>query len=207
MKKGILFLFLLAGASGLKAQSLKELLYSGKLKMDSNSVIRRTDDLQSKIDTSQKKAAEPERPKVVAVPADSARSAAVPGADSTSGAVVVTDSAAAAPPPSKDLAVPARNNTRIWKDYTDSLANDLKAEVLSSKKIKKETYYILVEYELDTTGQVNVTNVSASPQNDFLQEQVKQRLILSPPHLNPFTDGNNKARKVKRRHNFTITKE
>src|SRR3954464_15295926 len=55
MKKGILFLFMAATFTS-NAQSLKDLLYSGKLKMDSNTVIRKTDDLSSKIDTSQKKA-------------------------------------------------------------------------------------------------------------------------------------------------------
>ena len=59
MKKGILFL-LLAGlfASNAHAQSLKDLLYSGKLKKDSNTVIRKGDDLSSKIDTSTKKPVE-----------------------------------------------------------------------------------------------------------------------------------------------------
>lgn len=56
MKKGILFLLIVcAAATSAEAQSLKDLLYSGKLKKDTSAVIRKTDDLQSKIDTAQKK--------------------------------------------------------------------------------------------------------------------------------------------------------
>src|SRR5438309_2579036 len=54
MKKGIVFFLFLAVTFGARAQSLKDLLYSGKLKMDSNSVVRKTDDLSTKIDTSHK---------------------------------------------------------------------------------------------------------------------------------------------------------
>src|SRR4051794_38577214 len=70
MKKGILFLLLVASFSA-KAQSLKDLLYSGKLKNDSNTVIRKTDDLSTKIDTtSRKKTVEAQKTDVVTKPVD-----------------------------------------------------------------------------------------------------------------------------------------
>lgn len=53
MKTVVLFL-LIFSASAAKSQTLKELLYNNKLKKDSSGVIRKTDDLKSKIDTSQK---------------------------------------------------------------------------------------------------------------------------------------------------------
>jgi hypothetical protein len=83
----------------------------------------------------------------------------------------------------------------------------MKTDVLASKKVKKETYFLTVNYEIDTDGSVSITNITASPENDYLQEQVKQRLLLSPPQLNPILDSTNKPHKVKRRYNFTITKE
>ena len=64
--KRVIFFLLLAVSFSAKSQSLKELLYSGKLKNDSNTVIRKTDDLSTKIDTSQKKKPEPVQQKVVA---------------------------------------------------------------------------------------------------------------------------------------------
>ncbi len=224
MKKAILFLLVIVTVTA-KAQSLKDLLYSGKLKNDSNTVIRKTDDLSTKIDTARKKQAEPEKPKIVAtIPVDSpgskvappveqastvAGTTAVAGTTSVAGttAAVGTTEAVTTEAPVKNTAAPVKNNNKIWKEYTDSLSGSLKTEVLSSKKVKKETYYLMVEYEIDTVGAVSVTNVTASPENTFLQEQVKQRILLSPPQLSPVVDSSNKARKVKRKYSFNITKE
>src|SRR4051794_37821770 len=68
--KYCLFVFVLLGAVTAEAQqkqSLKDLLYSGKLKRDSSGVIRSTDDLSSKIDTSTKKPADTVKLRTVAV--------------------------------------------------------------------------------------------------------------------------------------------
>jgi hypothetical protein len=205
MKKGILLL-LLAGSFTAKAQSLKELLYSGKLKTDSSSVIRKTDDLKSKIDTGQQKQAEPEKVKITAAPGDSSVRAVDPVTDSTAIAEI-KDTAAAAVAGIKNTPAPVKSNNKIWKEYTDSLVSSLKTEVLSSKKIKKETYYLTVEYEIAADGQVAINNVMISPENDFLQNQVKERMLLAPPQLSPALDRAGQARKVKRKYNFNITKE
>src|SRR5215213_1466493 len=217
MKKAILFLLVIVTVTA-KAQSLKDLLYSGKLKNDSNTVIRKTDDLNTKIDTARKKQAEPEKPKIVAtIPVDSPGSKVAPpveqpavaGSTAVAGTTTVVGTTEAVPTeaPVKNTAAPVKNNNKIWKEYTDSLSGSLKTEVLSSKKVKKETYYLMVEYEIDTVGAVSVTNVTASPENAFLQEQVKQRILLSPPQLSPVVDSSNKARKVKRKYSFNITKD
>lgn len=203
MKKGILFLIML-GALTSNAQSLKDLLYSGKLKMDSNSVIRKTDDLSSKIDTATKKPAE-EKPKIAAG-ADSSGKINTPAVLSTitgegDSAAIVTAAT------STETATTAKSNTKIWKEYTDSLISTLKTEVLPSKKIKKDTYYLYVDYEIGVDGQVDVTNVVTTPENSFLQDQVKERMLHTPPQLTPVLDSNNKPRKVKRKYNFNITKD
>ncbi|HEX2605926.1 MAG TPA: hypothetical protein VHK91_01055 [Flavisolibacter sp.] len=206
MKRVLLFLLIVSSFS-VKAQSLKELLYSGKLKNDSNTVIRKTDDLKTKIDTSQKKMTAPATSKPLAAADSGTRSGTLTqGVQSGT----VTDSASttvAAAPVEAAAATLVKPVNKIWKEYTDSLVTVLKSEVLSNKKVKKDTYYMLVEYEIDADGQVGVTNVTASPENEFLQGQVKERLISSPPVLYPQVDSNNKARKVKKRYNFTITKE
>ncbi|MGN6165064.1 MAG: hypothetical protein ACTHOF_11055 [Flavisolibacter sp.] len=207
MKKAVLFL-LLAYSFSAKAQTLKELLYSGKLKKDSGVVIRSTDDLKSKIDTATKKA-EPEKATIAATTGDSATKTANTMIDPVTGSVEARDSATVAANPVNATPVappPAKSPNKVWKEYTDSLISSMK-DVLSSKKVKKETYFFTVNYEIDTDGSVNVTNVTAAPENDYLQEQVKQHLLLSPPQLNPVLDSTNKPHKVKRRYNFTITKE
>jgi hypothetical protein len=211
MKKGILFL-LLAGSFTAKAQTLKELLYSGKLKSDSNTVVRKSDDLKSKIDTTQKKTAEPEKTKVAVVAADTTvKVAAANNVTSTNtgvannvqtanNATVVAETAAVVPV----AAAPAKTNTKIWKEYTDAFATTLKSEVLNSKKIKKDTYTFTVEYELDPTGKVNVTNVTVIPENALLASQVKDRIESTPPQLNADP---NQTKVLKKRQNFYVTKE
>ena len=205
MKKAILFL-LLAGTINANAQSLKDLLYSGKLKMDSNTVIRKGDDLSSKIDTSTKKPAEPAKVKITTIPGDPGKKTN-PQADSLTAGPGINDSLATAGSDVPDNNAPVKNNNQVWKEYMDSLVSLLKTDVLPSKKIKSETYYLYVDYEIGTDGQVNVTNVVSSPENSFLAEQVKDRLVLTAPQLSPVVDSSNKPRKVKRKYNFNITKE
>ena len=206
MKRGILFL-LIAFSFTAKAQSLKDLLYSGKLKNDSNTVIRKTDDLKAKMDTVQKKATEPVEVKMAAAPGDSVMKMVNPAGDTIEVAANVNDSAATAVTEVKTPVPPVKSNTKIWKEYTDSLTGSLKTEVLSSKKVKKETYYLTVDYEIGADGQVGINNVLISPENEFLQGQVKERMLLSPPQLSPALDSSGQPRKVKRKYNFTITKE
>jgi len=76
-----------------------------------------------------------------------------------------------------------------------------------AKKVKKETYFITVDYELAEEGQVGILNVVTAPENEFLANQVKDRLIQNTPVLAPQTDSAGKARKVKRKQNFSVTKE
>lgn len=204
----------MAGAVTTQAQSLKELLYGGKLKMDSNTVLRKTDDLKSRIDTGQKKPAETAKPVLAAAGVDSVKKVTPLGdtvavAAATSDAPTQADTVAVAAAVTAAAAVPApvKTNNKIWKEYSDSLVASLTTEVLPSKKIKKETYYINVAYEIETNGQVSITNVTTTPENAFLQDQVKQRLVNAPPQLNPVLDSNNQPRKAKRGYNFAITKD
>lgn len=203
MKKAFLFLLLIAGfgAAAQQKQSLKDLLYGGKLKLDSTAVIRKSDDLNTKIDTAAKKPVEAEKPKIAAAP-DGAATPVTAAADSTAADAIGTVAANA-----NAVAAPAKSNTKILKEATDSLISTLKIEVLPSKKIKKDTYYLMLEYEIGTDGAMNVLNVVSTPVNEFLQQQVKDRLLYSAPRLQPALDSNGQPRKVKRKLNLNITKE
>ena len=66
---------------------------------------------------------------------------------------------------------------------------------------------ITVGYEIDTNGQVNITNIITTPENALLQAQVKQRMEVYPPQLNPTLDGSGKPVKIKRNYNFSVTKD
>ena len=195
MKKGILFLLLVTTITS-NAQSLKDALYGGKLKTDSGTVIKKGDDLSSKIDTSKKKPVEPEKTKITAVAMDS----------SITKMTVQTDSAAIVVNKLDNNTV-SKDNNKIWKEFMDTVISTLKQEVMTSKKIKKGDYYVMVDYEIGLDGQVTVTNVFPSPENKYIQEQVKERLSIDTPRLNPVLSGNGKPRKVVKRTNFTITKD
>jgi hypothetical protein len=195
MKKGILLL-LLASSVSVNAQKLKDLLYSGKLKNDSGTVVRKSDDLSTKIDTVKKKPAEPEKIKLTAAVKDS--SAQQPTAQP--GSVTFT------PAEAKDNNTVTKDNTKIWKTYMDSMLITFKDEVLTSKKIKNGTYYVLVDYEIGPDGHVTINNIYPSPENSYLQQQVKERLMLTAPQLNPVLNSTGQPRKVVRKYNFTLTK-
>src|SRR5262245_57482916 len=221
MKNTILVVLLIGGAFAMQAQekqSLKDLLFSGKLKKDSTGIVRSTDDLSKKIDTSTKKEA--------LAPATNAQAANAPAQQdknptiaktdansnvTTGGIAAATtnintaDSAVTVAAPAK--ATPAKSNTRLLKEYTDSVVQALQAETLKSKQSKKNPYYLMLNYKIDTDGQVTFTNVTSTPESPFLQAQVKQMLDSAPLRLNPVTDSNNQAKKVKRKQQISVTKE
>ena len=216
MKNLILILFLIGSActvqSQEKKQSLRDLLFSGKLKKDSTGVIRSTDDLSQKIDTTTKKEVQPVNstsPANVQQPNTSVTSKAPASATVVASALDTatsgTDTAAALPVTA--TVAPAKSNTKLLKEYTDSLVKTLQEGALKSKQIKKNTYFVMLDYEIDTDGQVNFTNVTSTPENSLLQAQVKQIVDSTPLRLNPVTDSNNQGKKVKRKQQFSVTKE
>jgi hypothetical protein len=194
MKKAILFLVVITTVTA-NAQSLKDALYGGKLKTDSNTVLRKGDDLSTKIDTStKKKPVVPEKNMSAALSMDSIKKW-----------TTKPDSADAVVAPVGNTAV-TKDNNKLWKEFVDSLVSTLKQEVLTSKKINKGDYFITVDYAIGIDGQVAITNVLLVPENKFLQEQVKERLSIDTPRLNPVLAGNGQPRKVTKRYNFTLTK-
>lgn len=193
MKAVILMAVLLASVAANSQTKLKDLLYGGKLKMDSGTVIRKDDDLSTKIDTSTKKPVE--QPKAVVV------DAATPDLG-TNGLPIVPDTSTAL----KDPATAPKVNNKSWKEFIDELTTSLRTEVLPNKKIKDGTYNILLEYEIDVDGQVRATNVASDPSNSFLEQQIKERITLSAPKMEPLMGTNGKPRKAQKRQTISVTK-
>jgi hypothetical protein len=193
MKAVILLVILFVSVSANSQTKLKDLLYGGKLKMDSGTVIRKDDDLSTKIDTSTKKPVE--QPKAVLV------DAATPDLG-TNGLPIVPDTSTAL----KDPATAPKVNNKSWKEFIDELTTSLRTEVLPNKKIKDGTYNILLEYEIDVDGQVRATNVASDPSNTFLEQQIKERITLSAPKMEPLMGTNGKPRKAQKRQTITVTK-
>ncbi len=101
--------------------------------------------------------------------------------------------------------VSVKNNNVIWKEYIDSVTSTLKIEVMPSKKIKNGTYYVSVSYAIGTDGQVTINNVLVTPDNSFLQQQVKERIAIDAPRLSPALTSTGIPRKSSKNYNFTLS--
>jgi len=215
MKKVILFL-LLIGSIFAEAQTLKEALYGGKLKNQPGSVIRKGDDLTTKMDTIRKTSANDSGiTKMTVLIADSLAirglqtdSVVISGMDkkdNISGTTNIAEPKTATT--SKENTAVLKENNVAWKEYIDSVTSILKAEVLPTKKIKNGTYYVTVSYAIGADGQVAINNVLLTPENSFLQQQIKDRLNLDAPRLNPVLTSAGTPRKSSKNYNFTLSKE
>lgn len=195
----VLFIaFTLCSAAVLQAQSLKDLLYGGKLKSDTGSVVRKSDDLSTKIDTSTRKPAPPpQAAPVVEI---------TPEGDTVVTLVGYKKDGFPEEPGTEAPAVAPRDNDEVWKEYTDSLISELRQEVMPNRKIKPGTYSVLIVYEIDLDGSININTVSASPANDFLTDQVRNRMTITAPTLQPLLNQYGKPRKAIKRQTITLSK-
>lgn len=215
MKKLLFIVFLFAGMQA-QSQSLKDLLFSGKMKTDSGTVVRKGDDLKDKVDTATKKPAPAPAATAAPAAADKAK-AATANTDSvktaTVPATVLTPANTEAVKPAEEgapaspQAVATRDNNRIWKEFVDTVLGSIKAEVLSSKKIKKGDYSITIDYTINTDGSVTIGNIFVSPESGALQEQLKERLGIDTPKLSPMLNTTGTARKVNKRYATTLSKQ
>jgi hypothetical protein len=206
MRTGILLATFIIAVSA-NAQSLKETLYSGKLKTDTGTVIRKGEDLSSKIDTARKKPVELQKIKMAQGVKDSSAAgmAAQNGVQDSAGNTTAQTDMAIAVDTAAAVAAPKDNN-KIWKEYLDSLTGTLRTEVLTSKKIKSGTYSVLIEYEIGVDGQITVNNVSCSPESSFLGDQIKERITLTAPQMTPLLNAHGQPRKAVKKQMLTLSK-
>lgn len=211
MKSGLFLLFMLALGVSAPAQSLKEALYGGKLKLDSGAVIRKGDDLKAHIDTSTRKPVVAEKQASLSAAKDSltqkGQTSQLTNAATQQEAADNPVAGTTSPAVSNNTGTnAAADNNKVWKDYIDELMTAIRTDVLPSKKIKNGTYYVLVDYEIDVDGQVAVKNITCSPGSEYLEEQVRERINLTAPRLTPLLNTYGKPRKAAKKQNLTITK-
>lgn len=199
MKTTIILFTLLLLVGSVKAQSLKEALYGGKLRADTGTVIKKGDSLKMK--------EEPPKPVNAVTVADSTRRPAI--MDSTQTQVTLVDSTTVLPtvPPPPPPPNPTRDNNRTWKAFVDEYTGILNAEVLTNKKLKRGTYTVLIDYVIGLDGAVTTTNIFCTPENSWLVEQVKGKMMVNAPQLTPVLQSNGKPRKVNKKQMLTFVKE
>lgn len=187
MKTTLLFLVLLLTLSSARSQSLKDALFSGRLKTDSSSVIKKGDSLNLVPDS------------VVKKRVDSLKKSEKI-ADSLK--VIAADSSVAA----ARVNAPKDNN-KLWKQFIDEYSAVIKSEVLPSSKIKKGTYTLYIDCMIETDGSVTTSSIVCVPNNSYLVEQVKTRMMANTPQMNPVLMSNGKPRRTLKKQVLTFVKE
>jgi len=74
---------------------------------------------------------------------------------------------------------------KFWKKFIENNTQIITQSADETKKVKKGTYQIDVEYEIGLNGRITTKNITCNPPNEFLTEQVtdlmKRAPVLAPP--------------------------
>ena|SRR5687767_7070111 len=183
MNRIFLILILFTSSTCFCQKSLRDSLFSGKLKADSTLVAR------SKVNDQKVKEDSVRRSQI-----DSLKKI---GADTTHLTV-------AAAPPTTELKY--SDNNKTWKKFVDEYTPILNTEMLTSKKIKKGGYTVTLEYEIGTDGTVTTKNIICDPKSEHLVELIQERMMPNAPKLAPQIV-NGAPRKSSRRQILIFVKE
>ena len=162
----IFLLLVLFVSSNCFSQSLRDSLFSGKLKADSALVA------QSKVNVQKQR-----EDSVRRIQIDSLKKI---GADTTQLTGVTTTSISLTKPELKYA-----DNNKTWKKFIDEYRATITAEMQISKKIKKGDYTVTLEYEIGTDGVVSTKNIICDPKSEGLVELIKDRMMPNAPQLAP----------------------
>lgn len=95
---------------------------------------------------------------------------------------------------------------KLWKRFIDVNTPIITQQADDTKKVKKGEYTIEVEYKIGLNGRVTTTGITSTPNNDYLVEQVtelmKRAPVLAPPI---YSDG--KPRELNAKQTITIIKK
>jgi hypothetical protein len=177
MNRLFLLLALFVSINSFSQKSLRDSLFSGKLKADSALVAK------SKIvkDSTQKTEIDPATGKSVVDP--------------------ITKQSNPEKPELK-----YSDNNRTWKKFVDEYTKIISTEMLTSRKIKKGGYTVTLEYEIGTDGVVNTKNIICDPKSESLVALITERMMPNAPQLAPQIV-NGAPRKSSKRQILIFTKE
>lgn len=209
--KSIVIIFLLVITSQVKAQSLKDALYAGKLKADTGSVVKKGDSLQLRTEAEVKAAAIAAKVKADSIKIASTVSApkvgdSSPNNNGTIANTVKADTVNGVVQTDVNAPAPVLDNNKVWKKFVDEYTGIIKTEILTSKKVKAGAYSVLIQYEIGADGEVITNSISVSPENSFIVDQVKQRMMMNTPKLTPPAAVNGKVRTVVKKQMLTFIK-
>ena len=175
--------------SSANAQNLKDALFSGRLKTDSSSVIKKNDSLKLISDS------------LFKIRKDSiaaAKAAAQKDVNKISSSEIT---------PTNSGSINAPEKSKTWKQFIDEYTETFKKEVLPSSRIPKGTYSILIEYTIEVDGNITTNNAYCTPENSYLVQQIKTKMMINAPQLSPVLMSNGKPRKALKKQALTFVKE
>ena len=155
MNRIFLVAVLFISSSCFAQRSLRDSLFSGKLKADSALVASS---------------------KVVK---DSTKKTEVDQLNKTVADTSVTQSISAKPE------LKYSDNNKTWKKFTDEYTKIITTEMATTKKIKKGGYTVTLEYEIGTDGAVSTKNIICDPKSEALIDLINERMMANAPQLAP----------------------
>jgi len=155
MNRIFLLAVLFISSSCFAQRSLRDSLFSGKLKADSALVASS---------------------KVVK---DSTKKTEVDQLNKTVADTSVTQSISAKPE------LKYSDNNKTWKKFTDEYTKIITTEMATTKKIKKGGYTVTLEYEIGTDGAVSTKNIICDPKSEALIDLINERMMANAPQLAP----------------------
>lgn len=180
----IYLLLVLFISSNCFSQSLRDSLFSGKLKADSAVVAK------SKVNEQKQK-----QDSVRRVQIDSLKKI---GADTTQLTAATTITAKSE--------LKYADNNKTWKKFVDEYKAVIIAEMQTSKKIRKGDYTVTLEYEIGTDGVISTKNIICDPKSEALVDLIKERMMANAPKLAPQIV-NGAPKKSSRRQILVFSKE
>lgn len=77
------------------------------------------------------------------------------------------------------------DNNKTWKKFTDEYTKIINTEMSNTKKIKKGGYTVTLEYEIGTDGVVSTKNIICDPKSEALIDLINERMMANAPQLAP----------------------
>src|SRR6185436_2741251 len=77
------------------------------------------------------------------------------------------------------------DNNKTWKKFTDEYTRIINTEMSNTKKIKKGGYTVTLEYEIGIDGVVSTKNIICDPKSEALINLINERMMANAPQLAP----------------------
>jgi hypothetical protein len=169
MKVSVLIVSLFFTFSTFAQKTLRDSLYGGKLKADTGMTFVSKDTSKYVVLKNENVSSQP----------------AEKGKNNASVAVIKPDESM---PDSLNKLFYAKQ--KFWKKFIENNTQIISQQADDTRKVKKGTYQVDVEYEIGLNGKITTKNITCNPPNEFLMEQVTELMKRTPTLAPPiYSDG------------------